>query len=218
MPVTTFLFARGDPELERAFLAHPRWSKATYRLDRCEGLSVGPGGLLAVDLEDDSFSLWDGPERPAFSSRAITLEPMCRKYSWARQVLPSMAELDALIELSQRTGRAVGWFFWHERGDDLYNDAAWLFDPSTHHDLGSGISFTSKLAGELAWARQTFLMGAEGGQAWHVEDGKVVSQSFSGSPFSELMLRLGMLASTQYFVPADSSAFDWASHQLKVRD
>jgi hypothetical protein len=72
MPITIFLFARGEPEVERAFLAHPRWSKATYRFEQCDGLTFGPEGLLAVDLRDDAFDArWEStkPAAPVTATR-----------------------------------------------------------------------------------------------------------------------------------------------------
>jgi hypothetical protein len=199
MPITTFLFALGQPELERALLAHPRWSRASFRLDSsAAGLRVPPEGLLAVDLEDAAFAaLWEGegePEQPALP----VLAAATRRYGWLDRVLPPPAEVQALQALSVATGRSLAWFYWWERGDDLYADAALLLSPKRH----------------VALVRETGLMGGPSAASWRQEAGAVEEWVWDGSPFQEAMAHLGLASGTQYFQPADDSRFPWAEYRL----
>jgi hypothetical protein len=123
------------------------------------------------------------------------------RFYWLDLALPDAALARQLETLSREADAPLAWFFWFERGDDLYADAAWLIRPSA-----SG--------GHVLYGRQTYLMGREEGRAY-LQGPPAKGQAWEGSPLHEAMRHLGVTSHTEYFVPADQRRFNWESHRLR---
>ncbi len=227
MPVVNCIFARPDAEVHRFLLAEPGLRDHVYRLPHPEGIETTSGeGLTVVRI----------PEAPEIGERdrawmrdelqALGLAPALSRFSWLRDVLPAPELAHRLWTLSQRTGVALAWFYWFERGDDLYADAALVFDPAPPRPLRPWLSLsvsrpeqwrdvTTSRTGRWLYARHTFLMARDDeSECFELDDGGK-AHDWNGSPLHEAMQHLGLEATTQYFVPADQSRFDWERYRLR---
>jgi hypothetical protein len=144
----------------------------------------------------------------------LDLRPALSRFPWLSSVLPTPERVAQLLELSRDCGVGSAWFSWYERGDDLYCDAALVFDSSARKQLKPWLSFTLAEAGQFLFVRQTYLMGGRGGSAGYALHARRPLRGWKGAPLQEAMLRLGAAAIQEYFVPGDQRHFDWEPYRL----
>lgn len=198
MPELSCLFAASTPPLLGALAADPDCRDRLFRFDACEGVAVGARALAVVHLSGTLARPW-GEVAPAAWSEVAGVPPVARHH-WLADALPPPAAIDRWRALARATGERLGWWWWWERGDDLYADAAWLFEPG--------------VTGELFAARATRLAGPREDDPGWLYDG-AQRRPLTGAPFAWVMGALGYEVSRQYFVPAESWHFDWEAHRVR---
>ncbi len=169
MPHEIYLLAPPHPEICQAFWDRPELRRALYLIGPEEISSFPPSGLLIADItvgvlgwqfnpqpnpywfepnphaynEPESFSLWTPPKTPRtpLVFRSADLE---QRFPCTSRDLPPDDMLEFCKALSVQSQQPIAWYSWLERGDSLYHDAAWIFNPTppTSIDLEPGISFT----------------------------------------------------------------------------
>jgi hypothetical protein len=221
VPEIHCLFARPNSELHQLLLAEPTLADRVFVLPRCEGLDLAGGALTVVRLpyppeDKEHYDAWahHGPEFAlAFA-----------QFRWLRWILPVPELARWIWSLSQATGAPLSWFYWHERGDTLYNDAAMMFEPKARSrrpwlsiSVATPSAFedlvTSREGRRLCVREEFMASGAPYGAVFHLEAG--TTEAWLGSPLYEAMDHIGIEAKTEYFVPTDKSSFDWERYRLR---
>ncbi len=168
---------------------------------RTPGVATPPMGLLAVTDEmlhcldhRETFGEpdppapagWDGPPHPGVPAEV-----------WGRCQLfpfPSLRAMGVLSRFAAQTRAHVWVVCEHERGDDPYDEWAWLFAPARPRSAAYEMIFAyGGDAGRVLWQRD--LIGPDPWRAFDV--------SPTGSPKGRLMQRLGL---HDGFLPGSATA------------
>jgi hypothetical protein len=155
---------------------------------RTPGVATPPMGLLAVadevrhcldhretfgEPDPPAPADWDGQPHPGVSAKVWG---RCRPFP-----APGLRAMGVLSRFAAQTGARVWVVCEHERGDDPYDEWAWLFAPARPRSAMVEMIFAyGGDAGRVLWQRD--LIGPD---PWRVSDAAP-----SGSPIIRLMQRL----------------------------
>jgi hypothetical protein len=212
MPVTRCLFAQPLDAVRRFVLDDPELAKEAYFFSRCEGLELPEEGLLVVRLPY-RYEPGGAPPR-GLGAEEGWLRPALQRFRWLDEVLPAPELAARLWRLAQESGAGLAWFYWFERGDDLYADAAWVFDAREERLMRPWLTVSRARTGQALYVRATFLMGGPESHSYY-QGPPAEDLPWDGSPLQEALPHTGAVALTQYFIPADQSRFDWEAYRLR---
>ncbi len=201
MPEMSCLFAVAAPAILDALRGDPDLRDRVHHFHACAGLILRPPGLAVAFLSGaiappwpESFERWSAP-----APDGIPALPPHETAGCLQQALPPPEVLLRWTAISRATHQRLAWWWWWERGDDLYADAAWLFDPRGAPAI---LTRVTPLASD-----------APDDQGWIHREGRA-PEALSRAPLQLAMEHLGFRSELQYFVPTDSWHFDWERYRV----
>jgi len=204
VPEISCLFGAATPPLLRELSGEPICASRLHRLTTCQGLELSGDGLAVVFLSGAVRLPWSLPPEPRPKDRPLVARALAAGMgrSWLEEALPPPPLMDTWAGIAQRVRQPLGWWWWHERGDSLYSDAAWVAAPD----------------GELLAVRETPLSSGKATDEGRVygedQHGSVAVVELADAPLRLVMEALGFRSALQYFAPTDDWHFDWAPHRV----
>lgn len=209
-----YLFARD----EKIMFARPAESLAAARSPMVLWQLPSPRGLTVVKVPD---ALWYRPapldEHPTKEEIAAATEPTTwpsvdetptpldvfladrdatKLAPWVKDVAPPSAVLRWLRHVARTHRVPIAWYYRLERGDDLYQDFAVIFEAPR----------------ETALVHTTFLGGGEMGRISVTRHGIDREARFDWV-LCDVWKALGSPSGPAYFPPDDTAGFDWESRR-----